>query len=351
MQVDDEQTRLLSTALQNVQSILAARQRAENELLKTKEALEEETRILELLNKSGTLLASKMELQSVVQLVTDAGTELSGAQFGAFFYAENDANGGVFTLYTLSGAPREAFAKFGHPRATPLFGPTFRGEGVIRVSDVRSDPRYGQWAPHFGMPPGHLPVTSYLAVPVSTRTGEVIGGLFFGHAQPGIFNERTERFIIGFAAQAGIAIDNARMYEETKRAAEERARLLDAERAARVEVERVSLMKDEFLATLSHELRTPLNAVLGWSEVLLSRTSSDAADAKVRAGLEVIARNARAQAQLIDDLLDMSSIISGKIRLDVQGIDPARVVDSALESVRPSLDAKSIEVHRRSIRK
>jgi GAF domain-containing protein len=77
----------------------------------------------------------------------------------------------------LSGAPREAFESFGHPRATPVFSPTFKGEGTVRIDDVLADPRYGQWAPHFGMPARHLPVRSYLAVPVRLGNGEVAGGL------------------------------------------------------------------------------------------------------------------------------------------------------------------------------
>jgi GAF domain-containing protein len=313
MQMDEEEKLLRSVALQNVQSILQARKLADQELIRTKEALEEETRVLELLNKTGATLASKLDLQSVVQAVTDAATELSGAQFGAFFYTVSNAEGDVFTLFTLSGAPREAFEKLGHPRATPVFAPTFRGEGVIRIADVQKDPRYGQWGPHHGMPKGHLPVRSYLAVPVVARSGEVLGGLFFGHSECGVFTERSERLIVGIAAQGAIAIDNARLYEEAKRAAEERARLLEVERHARAEVERVSVMKDEFLATLSHELRTPLNAVLGWSEILLLRHTEDS---ETRRGLETIARNARAQAQLIEDLLDMNRIVSGKVRLE-----------------------------------
>ena len=343
MQSDDEEKVLRSIALQNVQSILHARQRAEQELLKTKEALEEETRILELLNATGAKLASNLDLQSVVQAVTDAATQLSGAEFGAFFYRVRSPDGGSLTLFTLSGAPRAAFEKFGHPRETAIFGPTFRGEGVVRIADVHEDPRYGQSAPHYGMPAGHLPVRSYLAVPVVARSGEVMGGLFFGHREANVFSERSERLIVGIAAQAAIAIDNAHLYDQAKRAADERARLLEAERVARIEVERVSLMKDEFLATLSHELRTPLNAVLGWSELLLARSS---AGSEGRRGLETIARNARAQAKLIEDLLDMNRIVSGKIRLDVQPVDLPPIVNAAIDSVLPSAEAKGITVRR-----
>jgi PAS domain S-box-containing protein len=297
----------------------------------------EETHTLEILNKIGITLASKLDLQGVLQAVTDAATELSGAKFGAFFYNNTDENGDVFMLYTLSGAPREAFEKFGHPRATPLFGPTFRGEGVIRLDDVLKDPRYGQWKPHHGMPPGHLPVRSYLAVPVISRSGEVIGGLFFGHPQPGVFTARAERLVAGIASYAAVAIDNARLYEAAQKATE-------IERAVRTEIEKTSELKDEFLANLSHELRTPLTAILGWVQVLRGRRSID--EIEIGKGLEIIERNTRQQTQLIEDLLDTSRIISGKLRIDVQPVDPASIIESALETVRPAADAKGIRIER-----
>src|SRR6185503_12623699 len=136
-------------------------------------------------------------------------------------------------------------------------------EESIRSNDVQQDERYGKWG---GMPLGHLPVRSYLATAVVSRNGEVIGGLFFGHSMPGVFTERVERIITGIAAQAAVAIDNARLYERVKRAAEDRQQLLEAERSARADAERLNLTKDEFLATLSHELRTPLHAIVGWSQ-------------------------------------------------------------------------------------
>ena len=127
-----------------------------------------------------------------------------------------------------------------------------------------------------------------------------------------------------------------------KRLQQDRERLLDSERSARAEAERASRMKDEFLATLSHELRTPLNAILGWSQILAHGTK-DAED--LAEGLRTIERNARAQTQIIEDLLDMSRIISGKVRLDVQRIDLAVLVHSAIETTRPSADAKGIRLH------
>lgn len=306
-------------------------------------ALREQSRTLELLNDTGKTLASQLDLQAVVQAVTDAGRTLSGAEFGAFFYNTVGEDGEAFLLFTLSGAPREAFERLGNPRATALFGPTFRGEAPIRCDDVLADPRYGAMGPHHGTPNGHLPVRSYLAVPVRSRSGEVIGGLFFGHSHTGVFAEQSERLIVGLAAQAGIAIDNARLYEAAQNAAEERRELLESERAARDEAERMSRLKDEFLATLSHELRTPLNAILGWSQVLRSGPRDGADMAK---GLETIERNARAQTRLIEDLLDMSRVTSGMLRLDVQPLVPATFIEAALESMGPAADAKRIRLEK-----
>jgi NO-binding membrane sensor protein with MHYT domain/CheY-like chemotaxis protein/two-component sensor histidine kinase len=134
---------------------------------------------------------------------------------------------------------------------------------------------------------------------------------------------------------------NARILAMTEATAAERESLLTRERAARDEAERLSAMKDEFLATLSHELRTPLNAILGWS-AMLQRGVRD--EATLKRGLETIERNARAQGQLIEDLLDMSRIVSGTLRLELRLLDPARVIEAALGTVHPAVLAKRIEL-------
>ncbi|MCC2656960.1 MAG: two-component hybrid sensor and regulator [Panacagrimonas sp.] len=301
----------------------------------------EEALRLELLNESGKSLAATLEVQQLLQIVTDVTTQLAKAQFGAFFYNTQDEQGDAYRLYSLSGAPRSAFEGFGHPRATPIFKPTFNGEDTVRFDDVTQDPRYGQMAPHFGMPAGHPPVRSYLAVPVIDRDRHVIGGLFFGHAKAAIFDERAARLVEGVAAQAAVALDNARLYESAQRSMLEREQLLVSERAARAEAERHSALKDEFLATLSHELRTPLSAILGWAEVL---RRSPVRGQTLEKGLETIERNARMQTQLIEDLLDMSRITSGKVRLDIQQVIPIRVIESALESVRPAAESKGLRL-------
>jgi PAS domain S-box-containing protein len=592
-------------------------------LLLEQEAREE----TETLNRLGQVLSAELDLQKLVQAVTDAATDLTGAHFGSFFYNLVDARGESYMLYTLSGVPREAFAHFPMPRNTDIFAPTFSGEGVVRIADVKKDPRYGRNSPYYGMPEGHLPVVSYLAVPVISRSGEVLGGLFFGHPKAGVFTERHERMVVGLAAQTAVAMDNAQLFEAAKRerlkaqaaqvqvsnilesitdaffaldrewrftyinqqaepllrrkreemigksiwdefpdalgtnfyvqyhkataeqvsvafeeylplpdswfevhaypsqdglsvyfhditerrqttdalfertrlaelnadvglaltgsnsledmlgrcaeaivrhldaafariwtlnakvgvlelrasagmythldgshgrvplgqfkigriaasrqphltnevigdtqisdqewakregmvafagyplvvedrlvgvvamfsrkplmgmmlqaissvanavalgierkwVEEERTRLLSSEQEARQEAETANRLKDEFLATISHELRTPLTAILGWAHLLRAGHLDGKSG---HHALETIERNARAQAQLIDDLLDVSRIITGKLRLDVRRVDPASFIESAIEALHPAAEAKELRIQK-----
>ena len=197
-------------------------------------ALLQQTQRLETLNSVAKAIASHLNLERVVKTVTDAATDLSGAKFGAFFYNVIDEQGERYTLYAISGAPRSAL-DLQFPRNTALFEPTFRGLGVIRSDDVRADPRYGKSAPHFGMPEGHLPVVSYFAVPVVSRYGEVHGGPFLGHDQPGVFTAESEDLVAAIAAHAAIAIDNARILQASELEIEQRRRAeLDARRLAAI---------------------------------------------------------------------------------------------------------------------
>lgn len=128
---------------------------------------------------------------------------------------------------------------------------------------------------------------------------------------------------------------------EQREHAEERHRILESERAARSNAERASLLKDEFLATLSHELRTPLNAILGWTQLL---RTGERDEASLDEGLQTIERNARAQTRIIEDLLEMSRIVSGKTRLDVQPIDLAWIIESAVGTLAPAAAAKQVRI-------
>ncbi|HSK70589.1 MAG TPA: ATP-binding protein, partial [Pyrinomonadaceae bacterium] len=150
------------------------------------------------------------------------------------------------------------------------------------------------------------------------------------------------QIVEGLAAQVAIAMDNARLYQKAQAAIKERETLLKSEQQARKDAEIASRTKDEFLGLLSHELRTPLNAILGWTRMLNTGQLEEEAFARA---LETIDRNAKLQARLIEDMLDVSRIITGKLRLDIQPVDLAAVVNAAVDTLRPAADAKGIRIY------
>lgn len=220
------------------------------------EALMEEAQTLETLNRIGNTVAAELDLGRAVQVVTDAATELTGAAFGSFFYNVLNEQGESYMLYTLSGVPREAFSRFPMPRNTAVFAPTFNGEGIVRSDDILADPRYGRNDPHYGMPKGHLPVRSYLAAPVVSRSGEVLGGLFFGHPEPGVFTDRAERLVVGIAAQAAIAIDNARLYQAAQSEIDARKQTETALRSSEERLLHLNQTLEEHVAERTASLAT-----------------------------------------------------------------------------------------------
>ncbi|MCU1339187.1 MAG: putative histidine kinase, classic [Bryobacterales bacterium] len=233
---------------------ISDRRRAEQEraLLHSRE--QEARRTAELLNRVAPRLAAQLDIEKLVQEVTDIATTLVGAEFGAFFHNVTNEKGESYMLYSLSGVPREAFASFPMPRNTDLFGATFRGEAVFRCEDVTQDPRYGKNPPYHGMPKGHVPVRSYLAAPVIAQSREVLGGLFFGHSAPGRFTETHEAVIAGLAAQASIAMDNARLFEQAQWAQSELKR-------SNEELRRTNQDLEMFAYSASHDLQEPLRTI------------------------------------------------------------------------------------------
>lgn len=214
---------------------------------RAEEALRAETRTLEILNRVGAQLSAELDLEKLVQAVTDAATSLSGACFGAFFHAAPEDAPGKLKPYVLSGVPPSAFRDMPLPRATGLFNATLKGEGVIRSDDIATDPRYGRNRPFSGIPPGHLPLRSYLAAAVVSRTGTVLGTMFFGHPEPGVFTERAARLIAGIAGHAAVAIDNARLHA--------------AAQADIAERQRAAARQDLLLRELNHRVNNTLAIV------------------------------------------------------------------------------------------
>ena len=299
--------------------------------------LAEQARTLETLNRTGAALAGELDLQRLVQRVTDAGVELTGAKFGAFFYNVLNEAGESYMLYTLSGAPRSAFEGFGMPRATAIFQPTFKGEGVIRSDDILADPRYGRSEPHRGMPKGHLPVRSYLAVPVTSRSGEVIGGLFFGHEQPGLFTDRHEELVTGIAGQAAVAIDNARLFQTTQRLNETlEARVIA--RTAELEQAQEALRQAQKMEAvgqltggIAHDFNNMLAVVIGSLDLLGRRLGTG--DPRAKRYVDAAADGARRAASLTQRLLAFSR----QQPLQPEPIDANKLVTGMSHLIRGSL--------------
>lgn len=314
--VDITPARDASTALAQAEAALRQATREDAELAAT-------------LQRIGSMLTAQIDLQRVVQTVTDESTRLSGAQFGAFFYNVINERGEAYTLYTLSGVPRAAFERFPMPRNTAVFGPTFHGEGVVRSADITKDPRYGKNAPYYGKPQGHLPVVSYLAVPVKSQSGEVIGGLFFGHEEPGVFTERHEHLVTGIAGWASVAMDNARLFESQRKA------VAQAEEANRA--------KSEFLAKMSHDLRTPLNAIGGYAQLLSMSIHGPVNPDQI----EALGRIERAQQHLltlINDILSFAKLEAGQVQILPTAVDAASVIEELGELLAPQIRSSRLDV-------
>lgn len=196
-------------------------------------ALADETRRSDVLIRIGEAIGGGRDIETIVQTVVDGGVEMTGAQFGAFFYNVVDAEGESYQLYALSGVPRSAFDRYPMPRNTAVFAPTFAGEAVVRSDDILTDPRYGHNPPYHGMPEGHLPVRSFLSAPVVSRSGDVLGGLFFGHGEPGQFSVADERVVAGVAGLGAAAVDAMHRRNETL-AASEAQRRVEAKLAERL---------------------------------------------------------------------------------------------------------------------
>lgn len=308
-----------------------ARQRAKRSLL-------EETRMLETLNRTGASLAAELDLERVVQIVSDAGVELTGAQFGAYFHNVWDESGERLHLFTLAGAKRSDFEAMGHPRATPVFSPTFRNEGIIRSDDILADLRYGKNPPHKGMPDGHLPVRSYLAVPVVSRSGEVLGGLLFGHPEAGVFTHRHEDLIKGLAGQASVAIDNARLFQQVQdanstleqRVLQRTAELEEAQEALR-QAQKMEAV-GQLTGGIAHDFNNLLMGITGSLDLIQRQVEAGSID-KIGRFADLAMTSANRAAALTHRLLAFSR----RQPLDPKPVDVNDLVSGMADLLRRTL--------------
>ncbi len=219
----------------------------------------------------------------------------------------------------------------------------YANEALLRMWGKTWDEAIGKNCLELGYEPWHAALHDREIEQVITSKQPVRGEVPFTGPLGRRFYDYLFVPVINNQGEVEAVAGTTRDITDRKRSEEERELLLASERVARQEAERAGRLKDEFLATLSHELRTPLNAILGWTHILLGESRNEDT---LQQGLSVIHRNARVQAELIADLLDMSRIISGKMRLNVQRVDLPEVIQAAIESVRPAAEAKEIRLQR-----
>ena len=289
----------------------------------------------ELLNRIGPMLLAELNPDTLIQKVTDLATQLVRAEFGALFHNVMNEKGESYRLYSLSGVPREAFSKFPMPRNTGVFGPTFRGEGTVLSGDITRDPRYGHNPPYFGLPEGHLPVRSHLAVPVISRSGEVLGGLFFGHSQPDIFSEQDAELVSGIAAQAAIALDNAQLFSASERVRE-------ALRRSNQELQHANADLEQFAFAAAHDLQEPLRMVTSYTQ-LLERDLKGTLKGPTEEFLGYIVGGAKRMTLLLQDLLAYTET-SRESNVSQGAVDLNRVLTRTLNNLEAAISDSSAVV-------
>lgn len=278
------------------------------------------------------ILAECADFNEATQQILRATCEHLDWDVGAFWKVDGDNLLRCVDFCKATGTNVDEFERLTREltlaRGIGLPGRVWETSQPVRIDNVMQDPNFPRApaAERVGLHGG-------FGFPILLDK-EVIGVLeFFSHEIKDPDDELL-RMVSSVGGQIG-------QFTKRQRAEEERADFLERERSARTDAERANRLKDEFLATVSHELRTPLNAVIGWSRML--RSGRLDADSAVHA-LEVIERNAWAQKQIIEDILDVSRVITGKLQLTLGPVDLVAVVDAALDAVRPALEAKQIRI-------
>jgi PAS domain S-box-containing protein len=267
-------------------------------------------------------LNETLDLPRLGEVIVRSVLALTGLQAALLYRA--DARSGDLTVVACAGdTGADLVPGMVIPAGTATIGRAARERRPIATPNFLEDPDVHIMT---GLRDrlARAPYRSVLALPLIAHD-VVIGALALGDRPGRAFTGDEVQLAGAFASQAAVALENARLLQEAE--------------TARVNAEAANQAKDEFLATVSHELRTPLNAVLGWSRMLASGALDPGESARA---LDAVQRNAIAQAQIIDDLLDVSRIARGKLRLDLRPLNPVAVVEAALDSVRPAAAAKGV---------
>lgn len=263
---------------------------------------------LQYLNDIWSSLSQNLDVQNILQIVTDVTTKFSGAAYGAFFYNSFSADGEAMRLFTLSGAKREDFMKFGMPRNTDIFKKSFTSREIFIANDVTKHADFGHNAPHNGLPKGHLAVKSYMSIPVISMNGDNLGSLLFGHPEPNKFSQEHSKMMQSIASQAAIALENSKLLENVKT---------------------LSSKKDVFITMAGHELRSPLTIIKGFIQILDEVNQDNELDIYIEKVLEQVEK----LNLLVDDLLDIGQIEAGEIILNPTLFNLSDLITETIETI------------------
>ncbi|WP_066377915.1 ATP-binding protein [Anabaena sp. CA = ATCC 33047] len=285
------------------------------------------------LTKASLAINSALSIQEVLQVITDQAASIIGTHQAVTSMTIDENWAQAINAVYLSDKYAHWRDYHEKPNGSGIYGCVCHSNRPMRMTQAELNAHplwedFGQETKH------HPPLRGLLAAPLMGRDGHNIGLIQLSDKCKGEFNATDEAILVQLAQMASIAVENARLYE-----AQQQAR--SAAEALREQAQAANRVKDEFLAVLSHELRTPLNSILGWSNLLRRQKLNEA---KIAQGLETIERNAKLQSELIEDLLDVSRILQGRLSLNVAPVDLATAIAAAVETVQVAAQAKSIKV-------
>jgi PAS domain S-box-containing protein len=288
-----------------------------SERVQAERTIQQTAERLEILNTIGASISKKLDVEVILQNVTDATAKITGATFGIFLYNKVSEKGESSVLATFSGIQEEVFEKFVMPSNATVFQSIFNSEKVIRIDDITKESRYTKNVLPVGKLEGELAFVSYLAVAVISSSDEIIGALFFGHPKPNFFNEEHEALVVSIASQASVALENSMLFEEVKT---------------------LSAKKDEFIALASHELKTPLTTIKGYLQIL-NRTIKDQLSTTF---IQKSITQAEKLNALVSDLFDISRIEGGKLHFDFEVFQLKDLLVDVIETFHHNITTHSI---------
>ena len=285
--------------------------------VQAKEEISKYTRNLEILNSLGKSISRNMNLEVIVQQVINATTSLTGASIGAFYYSSKNSEEESVPLLCFAGPYNEVFENSRIPKKQ--FRQKNIEKHIIRSNNIQKEDRLKENNPFSFISEGEFHVESYLEVPVISTTGEVLGGLYFGHSKSGIFKEEHEDLVVNIAVQAAISLDNSKLFEQVKSFSEK---------------------KDEFIALTSHELKTPLTTINGYLQLLAKKEKDEVGNMFLQKSLKQVKK----LNSLIEDLLHMSRFEAGKLELDMQVFDFRKILADIAETFKYQHNSRKIKI-------